>query len=164
MAKPAADKAAPAASAASVADPAPAAPATLKEPKKPAQPAAPAALKRQKSGFGMTFGSLLKQDTHAVDEEEETPVDAGDVHFTADELQLEWLAMCNRMPAKMRAMAYRLKNAQVHITEFPQVEVVLDNKPAARRGGENRAPHTRHTRPSAPQQCAHAHLPTGPSR
>ncbi len=128
VAKPAADKAAPAAPAASVANPAPAAPATPKEPKKPAQPAAPAALKRQKSGFGMTFGSLLKQDTHAVVEEEETPVDAGDVHFTADELQLEWLAMCNRMPAKMRAMAYRLKNAQVHITEFPQVEVVLDNK------------------------------------
>jgi len=38
-----------------------------------------------------------------------------------------WLAMCKRMPARLAGISARIKNLIPHITEFPDVEVVVDN-------------------------------------
>jgi len=48
--------------------------------------------------------------------------------FTQDDLELQWLAMCNRMPQKLVGIASRMKNMNPLITELPQVEVVVDNE------------------------------------
>lgn len=47
--------------------------------------------------------------------------------FSQEELELQWMSMCNRMPQQMVGMASRLKNAVPKITEYPAVEVVFDN-------------------------------------
>ena len=41
---------------------------------------------------------------------------------------LQWMAMCNRMPHEMTGMAARMRNMLPEITKFPHVEVVVDNK------------------------------------
>ena len=43
-------------------------------------------------------------------------------------LLLQWMSMCNRMPDTMVGTAKRMKNLTPVITEFPDVEVVIDNK------------------------------------
>jgi len=48
--------------------------------------------------------------------------------FTQDDLELQWLAMCNRMPQKLVGIASRMKNMNPVITELPQIEVVVDNE------------------------------------
>ena len=48
--------------------------------------------------------------------------------FTQEQLDFQWMAMCNRMPQKMIAMASRMKNMHPRILDFPQIEVVVDNK------------------------------------
>ena len=47
--------------------------------------------------------------------------------FTQDELELQWLSMCNRMPQKLSGIAARMKNMNPLITEMPAVEVVVPN-------------------------------------
>ena len=37
------------------------------------------------------------------------------------------MMMCNRMPQKLSGIATRMKNMNPVITEFPQVQVVVDN-------------------------------------
>ena len=61
-----------------------------------------------------------------------TPADTGskaheDVAFTQEDLELQWLAMCNRMPQKLSGIAARMKNMNPVIAEMPQVEVTVDN-------------------------------------
>lgn len=48
--------------------------------------------------------------------------------FTQEQLELEWMAMCNRMPQKYSAQATRMKNMRPVITSMPQVEVTVDNE------------------------------------
>lgn len=36
--------------------------------------------------------------------------------------------MCNRMPQRLAGISSRIKNIQPRITEFPNVEVVVDNE------------------------------------
>ena len=48
--------------------------------------------------------------------------------FTQDELELQWLSMCNRMPEKLVAIATRMKNMTPRITTLPAVEVVVGNE------------------------------------
>jgi DNA polymerase-3 subunit gamma/tau len=51
-----------------------------------------------------------------------------DSSFTQEGLELQWMAMCNRMPQKLSGIATRMKNMNPEITEFPTVEVVVDNE------------------------------------
>ena len=60
-----------------------------------------------------TVSSPLEQQTDAV--------------FTQEDLELQWMSMCNRMPQEYSGIATRMKNMNPTITEFPQVEVVVDN-------------------------------------
>ncbi len=49
--------------------------------------------------------------------------------FDEDDLRREWLAMCNRMKQtrEYNALAMRMQNIQLHITEFPTIECVAEN-------------------------------------
>ena len=48
--------------------------------------------------------------------------------FTQDELELQWMAMCNRMPQQYNAIASRMKNMNPLVSAFPAVEVVVPNE------------------------------------
>ena len=50
-----------------------------------------------------------------------------DATFSQDELELQWLSMCNRMPQEYSGIATRMKNMNPVITDFPQIKVVVDN-------------------------------------
>ena len=49
-------------------------------------------------------------------------------HFTQDQLETSWFAMLVRMPQEFQVLATRLKNVTPRITEFPNIEIVLDNQ------------------------------------
>jgi DNA polymerase-3 subunit gamma/tau len=48
--------------------------------------------------------------------------------FTQDELELQWMAMCNRMPQRLQGLAARMKNMNPVIVEAPALEVVVPNE------------------------------------
>ncbi len=48
--------------------------------------------------------------------------------FSQEDLELQWMAMCNRMPQKLVGIATRMKNMTPVITEMPKVEVVVGNE------------------------------------
>ena len=48
--------------------------------------------------------------------------------FTQDDLELQWMSMCNRMPEQLVGIATRMKNMQPRITSFPAVEVLVGNE------------------------------------
>ena len=48
--------------------------------------------------------------------------------FTQQELELQWMSMCNRMPQRLSGIAARMKNMNPQIAELPAVEVVVPNE------------------------------------
>ena len=48
--------------------------------------------------------------------------------FTQEDLELQWLSMCNRMPQQHSGIGARMKNMNPIITEMPQIEVTVDNE------------------------------------
>ena len=48
--------------------------------------------------------------------------------FTAQDLELQWMGMCNRMPQQYSGLAARMKNMNPVILEMPAVEVVVPNE------------------------------------
>jgi DNA polymerase-3 subunit gamma/tau len=48
--------------------------------------------------------------------------------FSQEDLELQWMAMCNRMPKELSGIATRMKNMNPTIAELPHVEVVVDNE------------------------------------
>ncbi|MBR1547416.1 MAG: DNA polymerase III subunit gamma/tau, partial [Prevotella sp.] len=48
--------------------------------------------------------------------------------FGQQDLELQWLSMCNRMPQKLSGIATRMKNMNPRITTFPAVEVTVENQ------------------------------------
>lgn len=62
-----------------------------------------------------------------VKEEVETQIEKNS-QFTEDQLAVEWLSMCNRMPQKMAGLASRLKNLQPVIADFPNLELSVSNQ------------------------------------
>lgn len=53
---------------------------------------------------------------------------AGSERFSQDNLEMQWIAMCNRMPEKMSVLAQRMKNIKPLITDYPTIELVAENK------------------------------------
>ena len=68
-------------------------------------------------------GTLDGSDPNTISKDEEHP-------FTQQDLELQWMLMCNRMPQKLSGIATRMKNMNPVITEFPNVEVTADNQVA----------------------------------
>lgn len=80
------------------------------------------------SDIGVTFASLRKKDKEKEQKEvEELTETTQEKHFTQDDVRMQWLMMCNRMPAQMQAMATRMKNMIPTITTYPTLEVVVGN-------------------------------------
>ena len=48
--------------------------------------------------------------------------------FTQEELELQWMAMCIRMPQHLNGIASRMKNMNPAIAEMPAVEVLVPNE------------------------------------
>ena len=85
------------------------------------------------NGLGMTFASLKQQEKdEKVNNAAEVEIKNKDenANFNDDDLQLQWLTMCNRilLNKEMTALAQRMKNVQVKITTLPNIEVLVDNK------------------------------------
>ena len=80
--------------------------------------------------IGFTFRGLRAQNERSEEKKDEqfdvdTTKEKG---FTQDQLETSWYAMLVRMPQSLRGLATRLKNVTPHITEFPKIEIVVDNQ------------------------------------
>ena len=124
-------------------------PSQTKEPAQPAPPAvsvpslrvsiqepAPAAATPQKvkaGSLGLSWNNLRQSANRkmnilpgTIGVEQKT--DKEESTFTQDDLELQWMSMCNRMPQKLVGIATRMKNMNPVITELPKVEVVVGNE------------------------------------
>ena len=75
--------------------------------------------KPQKISIGQGVADSNASDKSATEEQQQ---------FTQQDLELEWTAMCNRMPQRLSGIASRMKNMVPVITEFPAVEVTVANQ------------------------------------
>lgn len=96
------------------------------------QPAASTPKPKLKLGnIGFTFNNLRNQkeqpQQNAVSDIAKKSVDNNQT-FTQEELELHWMSMCNRMPQEMSGMASRMKNMIPQITDFPNIELLVDNQ------------------------------------
>ena len=96
------------------------------------QPAASTPKPKLKLGnIGFTFNNLRNQkeqpQQNAVNGIAKKTVDNNQT-FTQEELELHWMSMCNRMPQEMSGMASRMKNMIPQITDFPNIELLVDNQ------------------------------------
>jgi DNA polymerase-3 subunit gamma/tau len=81
------------------------------------------------SGLGMSFETILngKKENKADVTLEKKTNEVND--FTLSDLRLQWLSMCNRMEqSNMGGMAKRLKNIVPSITNYPNIELVVENE------------------------------------
>ena len=96
-------------------------------------PSSPAAPTVKLGGIGFSWKNLRQQQSKpakintipsavAVTVEQDT-----DATFTQDDLELQWLSMCNRMPQEFSGIATRMKNMNPVIKEFPAIEVIVNN-------------------------------------
>ena len=114
------------------------APATSGNPTASGNPGAsgsPSAPKMKLNNIGFSWGTLLKKDkpgdsskwniipgTVTSSREEQT-----DAVFSQEDLELQWMSMCNRMPQELSGIATRMKNMNPVITDFPKLQVTVDN-------------------------------------
>ena len=104
---------------------------TIEKTEAPQKPAAPVKLKL--SGLTSSWSNILQQSqqkkmqilpgTTGIEEKKGDEQDT----FTAEDLELQWMAMCNRMPQRLSGIAARMKNMNPTILNFPEVEVVVPN-------------------------------------
>ena len=95
----------------------------------PQNPAGPA---MKIGGIGFSWSNLRSQGktskmniipgsvSHTVEQSRDTA-------FTQEDLELEWMAMCNRMPQEYCGISTRMKNMNPVITEMPQIMIAVDN-------------------------------------
>ena len=110
-------------------------PRNPREPKESSRPASASPLKTSNIGFSWSNlrktgkapkmniipGTLDGSDPNGASKDEEHA-------FTQQDLELQWMLMCNRMPQKLSGIATRMKNMNPIITDFPNVEVAADNQ------------------------------------
>ena len=79
--------------------------------------------------IGKSFANLRKGPEKPVYEIEPEDKHTGQhEEFNEDMLLLQWLSMCNRMPENMSSTATRMKNITPTITDFPEIEIVVENE------------------------------------
>ena len=107
---------------------------TLSQPSAPSNPGAPtpASPTTKIGGIGFSWSNLRSQGkpskmhiipgtvSHVIEQSTNTV-------FTQEDLELEWMAMCNRMPQEYSGISTRMKNMNPMIAEMPQITVVVDN-------------------------------------
>ena len=106
----------------------------------PVTPAAPAAAAQRPAlkvgSLGMTWKNLRKQSTAKMNilpgtAETEKGDKEENASFTQEELELQWMAMCNRMPQKqpqLIGLATRMKNMNPVLLDLPHVELAVSNE------------------------------------
>ena len=80
------------------------------------------------SDIGMSFNDLRnggKKPSYQTKPEQQ--VTTKNTVFNEQELMIQWKMMCNRMPQEKIGLAQRMKNLAPRITNFPNIEVVIDN-------------------------------------
>ena len=77
----------------------------------------------------MSFRSLQDQQQQ-TSQAEEPEITNKEEHkaFNEEDLLREWMGMCNRMMQSMPGLAARMKNITPHITTYPNIELVVDNR------------------------------------
>ena len=108
-------------------------------PSKESNPSAAPKRPMLKSAVSMSFKNILEKSkpkkmsvipgTLDASDPNATPKDE-EQSFSQQDLELQWMLMCNRMPQKLSGIATRMKNMNPVITEFPNVEVTADNQVA----------------------------------
>ena len=81
--------------------------------------------------LGTNFANLKRKNTvpePMIPDSQEAENISENKEFTNDQLLIQWIAMCARMPQQMTGIAARMKNMTPEITDFPNVEVVVDNE------------------------------------
>ena len=80
--------------------------------------------------LGMSFDNLLKENSKKpeyIQDFEPTNKDEKE-KFTQTDLEREWLSMCQRMKKAKPGEAERLANIKPVITDYPNIEIVVDNE------------------------------------
>ena len=116
-------------------------PTPTTQPTHPTQPTTtynPATRPQLKSDMGYSWKNLLNQDKQKSKitiipgtlDANDPNVTNKDVNatFSQQDLELQWMSMCNRMPPKLSGIAARMKNMNPVITDFPHIEVVIENQ------------------------------------
>lgn len=70
----------------------------------------------------IVLGTLDANDPNAKPKENERD------DFSQQDVELQWMSMCNRMPQQFSGLAARMKNMRPNITTFPNVEVLAENE------------------------------------
>ena len=85
-------------------------------------------------GIGFSWNNLMDQDQKKPSKINIIPGTVSpaitpqkNAQFSQEDLELQWMAMCNRMPQELSGIATRMKNMNPTITELPQIEVQVDN-------------------------------------
>jgi len=124
--------AAPAATATATTAPASPSPAPSSSPAAPTTPqGAQPGFKPRLGGLGGMFSfKHLQQSQQAQQQADEAEITNKEEQnkFSQDDLTMEWIGMCNRMTGTMPALAARMKNTLPHITDYPNIELVVDNR------------------------------------
>ncbi len=107
-------------------------PQTSVAPSTTASPAPAAAKTVKVANIGMSWGNLRQQSKQKIQvlpgmgTAEKSTME--NEEFSQDELELQWMSMCNRMPQRLSGIAARMKNMNPVITTMPNVEVIVPNE------------------------------------
>ena len=89
----------------------------------------PSISKKKIGDFSVSFKTLKNVGhTTSASEEAEVTNKEEQTQFSQSDLMREWLAMCNRMPQSMAGLAARLKHVTPQITDYPNIELVINNQ------------------------------------
>ncbi len=81
--------------------------------------------------IGASFHNIMNGDVKETKVEETMPLGEAaneKAQFDDDDVRREWLSMCNRMmQTKQSALAKRMMNVQLKITEFPHIDCIVEN-------------------------------------
>lgn len=107
-------------------------PAHSENPNPQPKPSAPASPAMKIGGIGFSWNNLRNQGKPSKMKIIPGSVSAAveqqtDVVFSQEDLELQWMAMCNRMPKELYGIATRMKNMNPVIIELPRIEVTVDN-------------------------------------
>ncbi len=83
------------------------------------------------SGISGGFSFKQMNSSNASVKEHETEVEIAveqEAQFSEDQLYIEWISMCNRMPQKMVGLVSRMKNLNPKITDYPNIEIKVGNR------------------------------------
>ena len=82
------------------------------------------------SSIGSSWNNLRQQNknTQIIAGTQDTKKADEQSQFSQQDLELQWMAMCNRMPQRLSGIAARMKNMNPTIVQMPTLEVEVPNE------------------------------------